>query len=69
MTGEDAGECHGRELRALAGVEDLKLSSVKNADQLERKAEIVWMKYSILQESGVLDFAFLRFWILLLDDS
>ncbi|MCP1743983.1 hypothetical protein ABIF65_005652 [Bradyrhizobium japonicum] len=44
-------------------------SSVKNADQLERKAEIVWMKYSILQESGVLDFAFLRFWILLLDDS
>ena len=44
-------------------------SSVKNADQLERKAEIVWMKYSILQESGVLNFAFLRFWILLLDDS
>ena len=48
---------------------DVIESSVKNADQLERKAEIVWMKYSILQESGVLNFAFLRFWILLLDDS
>jgi len=45
------------------------MSSVKNADQLERKAEIVWMKYSILQESLVLDFAFLRFGIFLLGDS
>ena len=46
-----------------------KSSSVKNADRPEKQAEFVLRKYSILQDSGVWDLAFLRFWISLFGGS
>ena len=48
---------------------EIRESFVRNADRPERSAEVVWIKYSILQESRLWGRSFLRFGILLWSDS